>query len=118
MGQTRRATRVQTSIDVNWGFVEVCPYAGTIINLTVLGCAIHNKNGVEVQPGQLVSIRFWMPYERFLTVEVVHTELKQEGVRGFGARFVDLTKDEKETLEEMVQLFGEPSSSPATTGPK
>ena len=118
MGQTRRATRVQTSIDVNWGFLEVCPYAGTIINLTVLGCAIHNKNGAEVLPGQIVSVRFWMPSERILKVEVVHTELKQEGVRGFGARFVDLTKDEKETLEEMVQLFGEPSSTQATITPK
>ena len=116
MGQTRRATRVRTSIDVNWGFSEVCSYAGTILNLTVLGCAIHNKEGVPVQPGQIISIRFWMPYERILKVEVVHTKL--EGVQGFGARFLDLTKDEQETLEEMVQLFGEPSSSPATTGPK
>jgi hypothetical protein len=116
MGESRRATRVRTSIDVNWGFSEVCSYAGTITNLTVLGCAIHNKEGVEVRPGQIISIRFWMPYERILKVEVVHTKL--EGMQGFGARFLDLTKDEKETLEKMVQLFGEPSSRQATIRPK
>ena len=106
MAQNRRATRVPTSIDVNWGFTEVCAYAGTIINLTVLGCAIHNKEGVAVRPGQIIFIRFWMPSERILKVEVVHTKL--ESVTGFGARFLDLTKEEKETLREMVQLFGEP----------
>lgn len=111
MGQPRRATRVPTSIDVKWGFSEVCTYAGTIINLTVLGCAVHNREGTEVRPGQIVFIRFWMPSERILKIEVVHTAL--EGVQGFGARFLDLTDEERETLEQMVQLFGEPHRSPA-----
>ena len=105
MGQKRRATRVPTSIDVKWGFAEVCDYAGTIIDLTVLGCGIRNDEGVEVLPGQIVFIRFWMPYERILKVEVVHTALDR--LQGFGARFLDLAEDEKETLEQMVQLFGE-----------
>lgn len=104
----RRATRVPTSIDVKWGFADICDYAGTIINLTVLGCAMHNREGVEVRPGQVVFIRFWMPHERIMKVEVVHTAL--EGVQGFGARFLDLAEDDKETLEEMVQLFGEPET--------
>ena len=106
MTEIRRARRVITSIDVKWGFAEDCPYTGTIINLTVLGCALHNKEGIEVQPGQIVFVRFWMPHERSLKVEVVHTALK--GLRGFGAKFLDLAEDETETLEQMVQLFGEP----------
>lgn len=105
MGKIRRAKRVTTSIDIKWGFAKKCPYAGTIIDLTVLGCAIHNKDNIEVQPGQIVLIRFWMP-ERILKVEVVHKALK--GVQGFGARFLDLTEEDKETLEQIVQLFGEP----------
>jgi hypothetical protein len=109
MDPTRRATRVPTSIDIKWGFGEVCEYDGTIINLTVLGCAVHNKEGVEVQPGQVVFIRFWMPAERILKIEVVHTALG--GVEGFGARFLDLADEDKATLEEMVQLFGEPHQS-------
>ena len=102
----RRATRVKTSIDVHWGYADICLYEGTIIDLTVLGCAVHNKSGVAVLPGQIVSIQFWMPSERILKVEVRHTKL--QGVPGFGARFLDLTEADTETLEEMVQLFGEP----------
>ena len=109
MDPTRRATRIPTSIDIKWGFGEVCAYDGTIINLTVFGCAVHNKEGVEVQLGQIVFIRFWMPSERILKVEVMHTKLK--GVPGFGARFLDLAAEDKETLEQMVQLFGEPHLS-------
>jgi hypothetical protein len=74
--------------------------------MTVLGCAIHNQAGVEVRPGQIILIRFWMPHERILKVEVVHRSL--QGVQGFGAKFVDLTREERETLEQIVQLFGEP----------
>jgi hypothetical protein len=106
MAQTRRATRVPTSIDIKWGFTEICAYAGTIIDLTVLGCGVHIKEAIEVHSGQIVFIRFWMPNERILKVEVVHTALEE--VQGFGARFLDLTDDEKDTLEEMVRLFGEP----------
>jgi hypothetical protein len=106
MGEIRRAKRVSTSIDIKWGFAEDCPYAGTIIDLTVLGCAIHNREGVAVKPKQVVFIRFWMPHERLLKVEVVHTALK--GVQGFGARFLNLATEERETLEQIVQLFGEP----------
>ena len=112
MAQTRRATRVPTSIDIKWGFEETCTYAGTIINLTVLGCGIRNTEGVEVSPGQIVFIRFWMPHERILKVEVVHTAL--DGVQGFGARFLDLAAEEKETLEQMVQLFGESARAKRT----
>src|SRR5688500_12521278 len=102
MGKTpRRARRVETSIDINWGFKKNCPYPGTIINLTVLGCAIHNKDNIEVQPGQLILIKFWMPQDRILKVEVVHNSLKREGVQGFGAKFVDLTDDDKDTLEQL-----------------
>lgn len=72
--------------------------------MTVLGCGILNKEGVEVKPGQVIMIRFWMPLERILKVQVVHNTL--EGVIGFGAKFLDLTKEEKETLKQMVQLFG------------
>jgi hypothetical protein len=100
----RRARRVPTEIDINWGFDGDCTYSGTIINMTVFGCAIHNKEDVKVRPGQIILIRFWMPQERILKVEVVHKMLK--GVQVFGAKFLDLTKEEKETLKEMVQLFG------------
>jgi len=102
---TRRLTRVKTSIDINWGFTEDCTFAGTIINMTVLGCAIQNKEGVEVEPGKTVFIRFWMPLERILKIQVVHTSL--DGVQGFGARFLDLTEDETETLDQMIQMFGD-----------
>ena len=102
----RRLTRVKTSIDINWGFTEDCTFAGTIINLTVLGCALQNREGVEVAPGTTVFIRFFMPLERILKVQVVHTSL--DGVQGFGARFLDLTEDETETLDQMIQMFGEP----------
>ena len=112
MDPTRRATRVPTAIDIKWGFAEACDYDGTIINLTVLGCAVHNKAGVEVKPGQTVFIRFWMPNERLLKIEVVHTSL--EGVEGFGARFLDLADEDKETLGEIVQLFGEPQPGKPT----
>jgi hypothetical protein len=100
----RRARRVPTSIDIKWGFDGDCPYAGTIINMTVFGCAIHNTEGIKVKPGQIILIRFWMPQERILKVEVVHKMLK--GVQIFGAKFLDLTKEEKMTLKQMVQLFG------------
>jgi hypothetical protein len=100
----RRARRVPTDIDIKWGFEGDCPYAGTIINMTVFGCAIDNKEGVKVQPGQIVLIRFWMPLERILKVEVVHKMLK--GTQIFGSKFLELTKEEKETLKQMVQLFG------------
>jgi hypothetical protein len=106
MGESRRAKRVSTAIDINWGFTEECPYAGTIINMTVLGCAIHNKEAVKVRLGRIILIRFWMPHERLLKVKVVHKALT--GVPGFGAKFLDLTKEESETLEQIVQLFGEP----------
>jgi hypothetical protein len=106
MDPPRRATRVPTSIDIKWGFGEVCAYAGTIINLTVFGCAVHNKEEVDVQPGQIVFIQFWMPSERILKVEVRHTAL--QAVQGFGARFLDLTDEETDTLEQLVRLFGEP----------
>lgn len=107
MEENRRARRVSTSIDVKWGFTEECPYAGTIINMTVFGCAMHNKEGIEVQSGQVILIRFWMPHERILKVEVVHNALKD--VKGFGAKFIELTEEERETLEQIVQLFGEPN---------
>jgi len=116
MGPTRRATRVPTSIDIKWGLAEDCTYDGTIINLTVLGCAVHNKEGVNIEPGQTVFIRFWMPHERILTVEVMHTAL--EGVEGFGARFLGLAEEDKETLEQMVQLFGEPHREKRTISSK
>ncbi len=112
----RRLTRVPTSIDIKWGFGDICTYEGTIINLTVLGCAVHNKEGVEVQPGQVVFIKFWMPHERLLKIEVVHTKL--EGVQGFGARFLDLAEDDKDTLEQIVRMFGEPDREKATTKAK
>src|SRR5687768_8989578 len=102
----RRATRVNTSIEVKWGFTKDCPYTGTIINLTVLGCAVQIKGRTKVQPGQVVLIRFWMPRKRILKVEVIHNSL-QEG-KGFGAKFLDLNEEEKDTLEQLVQLFGEP----------
>jgi len=76
--------------------------------MTVLGCAIQNKDGIEVQPGQTILVRFWMPHKRILKVEVVHNSLK--GVQGFGAKFLELTDEEKETLEQLVQLFGEADS--------
>jgi PilZ domain-containing protein len=107
---TRRARRVNTSIDVKWGFARDCPYAGTIINLTVLGCAIHNKEDIQVEPGQVILVRFWRPQKRILKIEVVHNTLKAEGVQGFGAKFLDLTDEEKDTLEQLVQLFGEPET--------
>jgi hypothetical protein len=109
-GSSRRATRVKTSIDVHWGFTEDCTYAGTIINMTVFGCAVQNREGVEVKPGKTVFIRFWMPLDRIMKVQVVHTSL--EGVQGFGARFLDLTEDEKETLDQIIQMFGEPNLYP------
>ncbi len=31
-------------------------------------------------------------------------------MKGFGAKFVDLSGEEKETLEQLIQLFGEPDS--------
>lgn len=98
----RRARRVPTDIDIKWGFDGDCPYSATILNMTVYGCAIQNKDDVKVKAGQIIMIRFWMPQERILKVEVVHKMLK--GV--FGAKFLDLTKEEKETLKQMVQLFG------------
>ena len=100
----RRARRVPTEIEINWGFKGDCPYTGTIINMTVFGCAIHNKEDVKVRPGQIILIRFWMPQDRILKLEVVHKMLK--GAHVFGAKFLDLTKEEKETLKELVQLFG------------
>ena len=105
---TRRAKRVNTSIDVNWGFTEDCPYSGTIINMTVLGCAIQIKDKIKVELGQVILIRFWMPQDRILKVAVIHKRLK--AMQGFGAKFVDLTDEEKETLEQLIQLFGEPDS--------
>ena len=72
--------------------------------MTVFGCAIHNTEGVKVKAGQVILIRFWMPQERILKVEVVHKTLKE--VQVFGAKFLDLTKEEKMTLKQMVQLFG------------
>jgi hypothetical protein len=108
MGENRRAKRISTSIDINWGFTEECPYVGTIINMTVLGCAIHHQEEVKARPGQIILIRFWMPHERILKVKVVHQKLKD--MQGFGAKFLDLTKDESETLEQIVQLFGEPEN--------
>ena len=103
MGE-RRARRVPTSIEIKWGFTDDCPYAGTITNMTVFGCGIQNDEGVEVRAGQIILIRFWMPLERILRVEVVHKILK--GSKIFGTKFLDLTKEEKETLKQMVQMFG------------
>ena len=100
----RRARRVPTDIDIKWGFEADCPHGGTIINMTVFGCAIENKDNVAVRPGQVVLIRFWMPQDRILKVEVVHKMLK--GTQVFGAKFLELTKEDKETLKQMVQLFG------------
>lgn len=77
--------------------------------MTVFGCAIHNKENVAVRPGQVVLIRFWMPQDRILKVEVVHKMLKATQI--FGAKFLDLSKDEKETIKQMVQLFGKLESS-------
>lgn len=108
---SRRARRVNTAIDVKWGFEKDCPYTGTIINLTVLGCAIHNKEGIEVKVGQTILVRFWRPRTSILKIEVIHNSLKAEGVQGFGAKFLELTAEEKETLEQLVQLFGEPDTS-------
>jgi len=102
----RRARRVNTSIDVKWGLTNDCPYTGTIINLTVLGCALQIKDATEVHPGQVVLIHFWKPRKRILKVEVVHNSLKD--VKGFGARFLDLNDEENDTLEQLVKLFGEP----------
>jgi len=111
MGKSiRRATRVNTSIDVKWGFAADCPYEGTIINLTVLGCAIHNKAGIEVKPGQIIRVRFWKPHKHVLKIEVVHISLKAKGMQAFGAKFLDLSDEEKDTLEQLVQLFGEPDT--------
>jgi hypothetical protein len=111
MGKSiRRATRVNTSIDVKWGFAADCPYEGTIINLTVLGCAIHNKAGIEVKIGQIIRVRFWKPHKHVLKIEVIHNSLKAEGLQGFGAKFLDLSDEEKDTLEQLVQLFGEPDT--------
>lgn len=110
MRQSRRATRVPTSIDVKWGFEELCPYKGTIINLTVLGCGVYNGEGIEVQPGRTIFIRFWMPAESILKVEVVHATVAATQV--FGAKFLDLTEDERDTIKKMVQLFGEPHRAP------
>jgi hypothetical protein len=107
----RRARRVNTSIEVQWGITKDCPYTGTIINLTVLGCALQFAGRTKVQPGQVVLIRFWRPRKRILKVEVVHNSLKD--VKGFGAKFLDLNEEEKDTLEQLVQLFGEPD--PANT---
>ncbi len=45
-----------------------------------------------------------MPQDRILKVEVVHKMLK--GTQVFGAKFLELTKEDKETLKQMVQLFG------------
>ncbi len=107
----RRARRVNTSIEVQWGFTKDCPYTGTIINLTVLGCALQFGGRTKVQPGQVVLIRFWMPRKRILKVEVVHNSLKE--AKGFGAKFLDLNEEEKDTLEQLVQLFGEePANTP------
>lgn len=105
----RRARRVSTSIEVQWGSTKDCPYTGTIINLTVLGCAVQIEEGGEVQPGQVILIRFWMPRKRILKVEVVHNSLKE--AKGFGAKFLDLNEEEKDTLEQLVKLFGEPEPS-------
>jgi hypothetical protein len=107
----RRARRVPTSIDINWGFEADCPYKATIVNMTVFGCGIQNKEDIEVLAGQVIMIRFWMPQERILKVEVVHKML--EDVKVFGAKFIDLTKDEKDTLRQMVQLFGKLESKEA-----
>jgi hypothetical protein len=107
----RRASRVNTSIEVRWGFTKDCPYTGTIINLTVLGCAVQIGGRTKVQAGQVVLIRFWRPRKRILKVEVIHNSLKD--VKGFGAKFLDLNEEEKDTLEQLVQLFGEPE--PANT---
>ncbi|MEK6279143.1 MAG: PilZ domain-containing protein [Acidobacteriota bacterium] len=109
--EKRRARRVNTAIEVKWGFAKDCPYEGTIINLTVLGCAIQNKAGIEVKPGQTILVRFWSPRKQILKIEVIHNLLKAEGVQGFGAKFLELTEKEKETLEQLVQLFGEPEST-------
>ncbi|MCM3872378.1 MAG: PilZ domain-containing protein [Pyrinomonadaceae bacterium] len=108
----RRARRVPTEIEIKWGFEGDCPYAGTIINMTVFGCAIDNKEDVAVHPGQVVLIRFWMPQDRLLKVEVVHKMLK--GTQIFGAKFLELTKEDKETLKQMVQLFGKLESKTQT----
>jgi len=107
----RRATRVITSIEVKWGLTKDCPYTGTIINLTVLGCAVQIEGRTKVKPGQVVLIRFWKPRKRILKVEIVHSSLKD--VKGFGAKFLDLNEEENDTLEQLVQLFGEPE--PADT---
>ena len=110
----RRARRVNTSIEVKWGFTKDCPFTGTIINLTVIGCAVKIDGRRKVKPGQVVLIRFWMPRKRILKVEVVHNALKE--AKGFGAKFLDLNEEEKDTLEQLVHLFGEDPEPPSTPG--
>ncbi len=77
--------------------------------MTVLGCAVHDKDGIDVRPGQIVLVRFWLPRKQILKIVVVHTRL-QGGLKGFGAMFVDLTEDQKETLEQIIDLFAEPEA--------
>lgn len=47
----------------------------------------------------------------------MHNSLKREGVQGFGAKFLDLTDEDKETLEQLVQLFGEPDTAKKPKSP-
>ncbi len=93
------------------GITKDCPYTGTIINLTVLGCAVQIKDPHRGRTRAAGSHPL---------LEASQANSKGRGcpqlvkdVKGFGARFLDLNEEEKDTLEQLVKLFGEPE--PAIT---
>ncbi|HEX8636134.1 MAG TPA: PilZ domain-containing protein [Pyrinomonadaceae bacterium] len=101
MIEKRRHPRVKASIPIHWGLTPECLRQDRITSFSIGGCFIQTK--AAARPLTLVYIRFFLSNkgERIIRAEVRY-HLSEVGL---GVEFVNLTADEKESFQNLVDYY-------------
>lgn len=101
--ERRRHERIKVTFFINWGFDADCGRQARITSLSVGGCFVQTAD--QTKAGQRVFLRMALPEERVLPGEVRY---HMPGI-GFGLMFVDMTVEERQLLQTLVEHYKENS---------
>jgi PilZ domain len=97
----RETRRVKTTLSCNWGVTEDCPRNGTITSLSPKGCFVQTK--AAVSEGAKLFLNLWLPSRRWLPLRG-HILYHIPRV-GFGLTFADLSANDQEMLELLIDYY-------------
>ncbi|HYJ47785.1 MAG TPA: PilZ domain-containing protein [Pyrinomonadaceae bacterium] len=106
---TRKTTRVKTSMSCIFGVTQDTPRSGTVTSISVTGCFVKTKGWAT--KGQKMYFRLWLPEGRWLPLHgtvIYHLE-----TIGFGLLFEETGLEDENTLRSLILQEAAGTKTPA-----